>query len=393
MRLLLLAALIVVSTASLAPLFKHDENIEGEYIVVMKHDGNLEDIKSDFENDNGMQIQREFRKVFKGFQAHISKLALRSVRLRSDVEYVEEDMVVKALTKAATWGLDRIDQRNLPLDDLANFPGDGKGTNAYIIDTGIFPSNSYFEARASVHFDAINPDGDGIDCNGHGTHCAGTVGSNPYGVARKAKLHGVRVLGCTGYGSNSAVIAGIEYVANNHEKPAIASLSIGSYRSSATDNAIKGLVNSGVPASVAAGNSNSNACNFSPAGAPEAITVGATQDDDNRAYFSNYGECVDIFAPGVDVKSTWIGSDTATNTKSGTSMACPHVTGAACILLGNNPNLTPEELKAQLLSSASDNKISDPGYGSPNKLLYIGTEQLKFKPKVPGKINKKFKIL
>ncbi|XP_072050801.1 extracellular serine proteinase-like [Amphiura filiformis] len=389
MRLLVLAVLVAVSSANLAPLFTHEKNIPGEYIVALKPDVDLDEFRSwvdnRFANEAGIHIKREFRKVFQGFEAAMDRLALREIRSQDNVAFVEEDMIVETFANAETWGLDRVDQRGLPLDGDANFPGTGAGVTAYIIDTGIYPDNQYFESRAAVAFDAIDDGEEGIDCNGHGTHCAGTVGSNPYGIARGASLRGVRVLSCTGSGSLSGVLAGMDWVAANHDGPSIASMSIGGGSSTSVNRAVKGMVTSGVAVSAAAGNSNSNACYYSPAGAPEAIAVGATElqtdTQDGRAYFSNYGECVDIFAPGVDILSTGIGSR-ETYTTSGTSMACPHVTGALCVLLGNDNTLTPEQLETKLMDMATSDVIDDVGNGSPNKLLYIGTDAVRAKSRL-----------
>ncbi|XP_072046371.1 uncharacterized protein [Amphiura filiformis] len=390
MRLLLLAALVALSSANLAPLFEHEKKIDGEYIVVLKHDVDLDEFRNwvdnRFANEVRIHIKREFRKVFKGFEATMDQLALRELRSQDDVAFVEEDMIVEALEEAASWGLDRVDQRGLPLDGQANFPGTGAGVTAYIIDTGIYPGNQYFESRAEVAYDAIGDGEEGIDCNGHGTHCAGTIGSNPYGIARDASLRGVRVLGCFGSGSTSGVVAGMDWVAANHDGPSIASMSLGGGSSTAMNRAVEGMVGSGVAVSVAAGNDNNDACFYSPAGSPSAITVGATElqsdKQDVRASFSNYGECVDIFAPGKDILSTWIGSPDATNTISGTSMACPHVTGALCVLLGKYPNLNPENLEKKLIEVATKDVIADVGNGSPNELLYIGTDAVRAKPRL-----------
>lgn len=372
MRAFVLAILVAVASANLAPLFKMENNIAGEYIVVLKDETLFDDdLKDELSRIPGINIRKHFEKVFKGFEAHMDGPGLMSVRERKDVKYVEEDSLVSFLEEAATWGLDRIDQRYLPLDGEVEFTGTGKGVSAYIIDTGIYPGNSAFQGRAEVGFDAIGDGEKGIDCNGHGTHCSGTIGSYPYGIAREATLYGVRVLDCFGSGSTSNVIAGCDFVAEKAEKPAVASMSLGGGASETMDQAIRGMHNAGVAVSVAAGNSDNDACLYSPAREPLAITVGATDIDDSRAYFSCFGKCVDIFAPGVDILSTYIGSRTATASLSGTSMACPHVTGAAVIALGNNMDLTPDELAKKLFDDATTDTITDPGQGSPNKLLYI----------------------
>ncbi|XP_072045617.1 aqualysin-1-like [Amphiura filiformis] len=372
MRAFVFAVLLAVATADLAPLFKMENKIPGEYLVVMKEETLYDDfLKGELSKIPGINIQRHFEKVFKGFEAKMDAGGLLGVRERKDVKYVEEDSIVSFLEEAASWGLDRVDQRYLPLDGEFDITGTGEGANAYIIDTGIYPDNSYFERRAEVAFDAIGDGQDGLDCNGHGTHCAGTIGSNPYGIAREASLYGVRVLDCFGSGAYSDVVAGCDWVAENGKRPAVGSMSLGGGASESMDQAIRGMHNSGVAVAVAAGNSDADACLYSPAREPLAITVGATDIDDSRAYFSNYGTCVDIFAPGVNIVSTYIGSETATASLSGTSMACPHVAGGAAVALGNNNDLTPDELVTKLVEDATTDVITDPGLGSPNKLLYV----------------------
>ncbi|XP_033125515.1 aqualysin-1-like [Anneissia japonica] len=237
------------------------------------------------------------------------------------------------------------------------------GAHVYIIDTGINPNHVDFGQRATQDYGKE-------DCNGHGTHCAGTIGSATYGIATGAMLHGVTVLGCSGAGSVSDIIAGCEYVVINGERPAVASLSLGGGPSSAFDDAIRGMINVNITVSVAAGNDNSDACNYSPARVTEAITVGATENTDVRSYFSNYGECVNIFAPGTDITSTWYKNKRATNTLSGTSMACPHVAGIAALHLANDPSMTPKEVANKIYNDATPDIILDPGQGSNNRLVY-----------------------
>ncbi|MGJ8664481.1 MAG: S8 family peptidase [Marinicella sp.] len=295
------------------------------------------------------------------------------LRLLSDprVDYIEADQVVRlnATQTNATWGLDRIDQANLPLNNTYNYDFDGTGVNAYVVDTGVRITHSQFGSRGRSGYTAIN-DGNGTnDCQGHGTHVAGTIGSSTYGVAKDATIYAVRVLGCDGSGTNAGVIGGVDWVAANHIKPAVANMSLGGGASSALDSAVNSAVSAGITMVVAAGNDNSNACSYSPARAASAITVGSTTSTDSRSSFSNYGTCLDIYAPGSSITSTWSTSNTATNTISGTSMAAPHVAGVAALYLDEFPNASPSQVEAAIEGAAIPNKVTDARTGSPNLLL------------------------
>jgi serine protease len=275
-----------------------------------------------------------------------------------------------ATQSPATWGLDRIDQRDLPLSNSYTYDTTASNVNAYIIDTGIRTTHSQFGGRAVHGRDTVDNDNNATDCNGHGTHVAGTVGGSTYGVAKAAHLIAVRVLNCQGSGTDAGVIAGIDWVTQNHVKPAVANMSLGGGASTSLDNAVRNSIAAGVTYAIAAGNDNANACNSSPARVGEAITVGSTTSSDARSSFSNFGTCLDIFAPGSSITSAWSTSDTATNTISGTSMATPHVAGVAALYLAANPNATPAQVRNAIVAAATTGKVTSAGSGSPNVLLY-----------------------
>lgn len=318
------------------------------------------------------KVDKVYKSALNGFSVEMDAKQAELLSKDSRVKFVEQDGIVyaNATQTGATWGLDRIDQRDRPVDGNYNYTPTGSGVNAYIIDTGIRRTHSNFGGRAFAGYDAIGDGQNSNDCNGHGTHVAGTVGSATYGVAKSVRLYAVRVLGCNGSGSNSGVIAGIDWVANNHVKPAVANMSLGGGASTATDNAVQNAVNAGVTMVVAAGNENQNACNVSPARAANAVTVGSTTSSDARSSFSNFGTCVDIFAPGSSITSTWNSSDSATNTISGTSMASPHVAGVAALYLEGNTTASPAAVRDALVSTASSGKLTGINTGSPNLLLY-----------------------
>lgn len=287
------------------------------------------------------------------------------------VDFIEKDQQVhiNAVQSGAVWGLDRIDQTALPLNQSYAYPSGGYQVNVYVIDTGILTSHSQFQGRASSAMDFVGNDYDATDCNGHGTHVAGTIGGSTYGVAKNARLYAVRVLDCDGSGSYSQVIAGIDWVTRNHKSPAVANMSLGGPISQALDNAVRASIRSGVTYALAAGNENSDACQSSPSRVWEALVVGSSTVADTRSSFSNYGSCVSLFAPGSEITSTWIGSNYATNTISGTSMATPHVAGVAALYLSQYPSATPEQVKSALVNSSTSNRLSGVGAGSPNSLL------------------------
>jgi len=317
-----------------------------------------------------------FRAALKGFTATMSAREALSLAQDPRVKYIEEDqiMTIDTTQTNATWGIDRIDQRDLPLNGTYVYNATGAGVKAYIIDTGIRTTHTQFGGRAIDGFDAVDGSLPAADCHGHGTHVSGTVGGSTYGVAKGVTLVAVRVLDCTGSGSNSGVIAGVNFAASDHiaGQPAVANMSLGGGISQALDDAVNAAIADGITFGIAAGNSNTNACNSSPARVANAITVGSTTTTDARSSFSNFGTCVDVFAPGSSITSSWDTSDTATNTISGTSMATPHVVGAAALYLETNPTASPATVWGALRDNSTLNHVSNPGTGSPNRLLYTG---------------------
>jgi subtilisin family serine protease len=358
--------------------------IPGSYIVVLKDavGGNaVASTARGLATRYGGSVKRTYDSALHGFSAGMSENAAERLAADPAVAYVEQDRTISiegTQSPTPSWGLDRIDQRALPLDNSYTYGNSGAGVKAYIIDTGINLTHQDFGGRAISGVDILDRDTDATDCHGHGTHVAGTVGGSSYGVAKDVTLVGVRVINCTGAGAFGDAIAGVDWVVADHTagQKAVANVSLGGPFSQALNDAITGAIDDGVVVSVAAVNDHSDSCAYSPASTPGAITVGATTNADARASYSNYGPCVDVFAPGSDITSTWIGSNTATNTISGTSMATPHVTGAAALVLAANPGFTPQQVRDKLaVNTAVYNAVTDPGTGSPNRLLNVSNLQ------------------
>ncbi|MFI5669204.1 S8 family peptidase [Streptomyces sp. NPDC051704] len=327
----------------------------------------------------GATIGRTYSAALNGYSVKVSEAQARKLAADPAVKSVVQNRTFTVDDAQGTqpgppsWGLDRIDQHPLPLDNSYTYPDKaGEGVTAYIIDTGVRISHTEFGGRASYGFDAIDNDNTAQDGHGHGTHVAGTVAGNSYGVAKKAKIVGVRVLDNNGSGTTEQVVAGIDWVTQHAVKPAVANMSLGGGADSALDTAVRNSIASGITYGVAAGNESTDASSKSPARVAEAITVGATTSTDAKASYSNYGSVLDIFAPGSSITSSWGTGDTATNTISGTSMATPHVVGAAALYLSQNPASTPAQVRDGLVAAATPNVVTGPGSGSPNRLLYVG---------------------
>ncbi len=378
-----LATLVPGRAIGRAPTGPRGDVIPGRYIVVFKPgigQAAARSVKAQAIGLYNADVIHEYSAALDGFAARMSPAAATALQGDPSVALVEPDRVVTYRaerlatddTQTGTpWGLDRIDQRDLPLDARYTYSETGNGVNIYVLDSGIRLSHIEFAGRAFSGFTAID-DGLGTDdCDGHGTHVAGTIGGTTYGVAKQARLYAVRVLACDGYGSIAGVIAGVDWVTANHVKPAVANMSLGGGPSAALDAAVRNSTAAGVTYVLAAGNDYAqNACNYSPARVTEGITVGASEHNDYRAGYSNIGGCLDLFAPGSAIVSAWFTSDTATASMSGTSMAAPHVAGAAAKYLQTYPDASPATVQQALVSTATPNKIRNAGAGSPNRLLF-----------------------
>ncbi|MET9628607.1 S8 family serine peptidase [Lentzea sp. NPDC006480] len=353
--------------------------VAGSYVVVFK-DG-ATDVPAtnakafDLARRHGGKISNIYVATVRGFAVKMDEAAAGRLAADPSVAYVRQDGWARMsdTQNDPTWGLDRIDQANLPLDQRYTYPNTAPNVTAYVLDTGIYKAHTEFEGRAKDGYDFIDNDSDASDCQGHGTHVAGTIGSKTYGVAKKVNLVAVRVLDCSGNGQYSQIIKGIDWVAQNARKPAVANMSLGGGADSTVDSAVQRAIAAGVTFGLAAGNNNGDACQTSPARLPEAITVAASDAADKRSIYtggqaSNWGTCVDLFGPGSNITSTRNGG--GTQSMGGTSMATPHVVGAAALYVSANPSATPAQVRDALVNNATPGKITDT-QGSPNKLLNI----------------------
>jgi subtilisin family serine protease len=359
-----------------SPQFSSSQAIPNQYIVVFK--SSLPDAAAEARAlvaQHGGTLRFTYTSAIKGFAADLSAQAVDALRRNPNVAYIEADQAVELFeTESAppSWGLDRVDQRKLPLSNSYSYMATGAGVNVYIIDTGIRTSHVEFGGRAVGAYSSVKGKANTDDCHGHGTHVAGTVGGSTYGIAKGVKLYAVRVLDCDGSGSYSGVIAGIDWVTAHRQLPAVANMSLGGVKSQPLNDAVQGSIAAGVSYAVAAGNSGRDACNYSPASTPNALTVGATTRQDAQAYYSNWGTCVDLYAPGDSITSAWNTSDNASAIKRGTSMAAPHVAGAAALYLEGHPLDSPARVASALSAAATQAQITQIGTGSPNLLVFTG---------------------
>ncbi|MER7479835.1 S8 family peptidase [Streptomyces sp. NPDC126510] len=351
--------------------------IKDSYLVTLKKGAGLKASSAagkGLVKEYGGSVDKTFGKALNGYSATLSATEARRLAADPAVASVEQNQrVTLAATQTnAPWGLDRIDQASLPLSGTYTYPDSaGSGVTVYVIDTGVRITHQQISGRASYGYDAVDGDTNAADGNGHGTHVATTIAGSTYGVAKKAKIVGVRVLNNSGSGTTAGVIAGIDWVTRNHSGPSVANMSLGGGASATLDTAVRNSIASGVTYAVAAGNSSTSASSSSPARVAEAITVGATTSTDAKASYSNYGSALDIFAPGSSITAGWHTGDTATNTISGTSMATPHVAGAAAVYLAGHTSSTPAQVATALVNGAVTGKVTSAGSGSPNRLLQI----------------------
>lgn len=359
------AVLVLAPATAIAAPPGLSENPVGSYIVTFAPSANVSTALARLD----VAATYRYDTVLNGFAAPLTATQLTALRNDPNVVRIEPDAVITIADtqlNPPAWGIDRIDQRNLPLSASYTFNTTASNVHAYIIDTGIDPSHSQFGGRATQVFNSAG--GPNQDCHGHGTHVGGTVGSASYGVAKGVRLYGVKVLNCAGRGSNSSVIAGMNFVASNHNSPAVANMSLGGGFSASINTALNNLANSGVFVAVASGNNNGNACNNSPASAANATTVNASAINDSRASFSNFGSCTHLYAPGVNILSTVPGG--GTGTASGTSMATPHVAGVAALYKATFGDASFSTIRTFLINNATTGVITGNPSGTPNRLLF-----------------------
>lgn len=379
-RTLMVASMVALLAAAIAGPVAQAGKTKDDYIVVLKQSvPSPALVAKAHKTKHGAEISRIFRHTIKGYSARLSSVDVAALRDDPRVAYIERDGIAHIAkrpspggsTGVASWGLDRIDERTLPMDGQFAVTKTGLGVKAYVIDTGVLISHNDFGGRASYGIDVVDGDSIASDCNGHGTHVAGTIGGATYGVAKKVNLIAVRVLNCAGSGTWAGVIDGLDWVvADARGQSVVANMSIGGGENQAVDDAVARATAAGVTVVVAAGNSSANACGSSPAGAPSAITVGATTSADARASYSNTGICVDIFAPGSGIKSAWRTKNSATQVLSGTSMASPHVAGVVALHLQGRPSVSPGTITSEVLNDGTTGVLANVGTGSPNRLLF-----------------------
>ncbi|MFE6943752.1 S8 family peptidase [Streptomyces chartreusis] len=352
--------------------------VKDSYIVTLKNSAGLKAASGagkSLVKEYGGSVDKTFGTALNGYSATLSATEARRLAADPAVASVEQNQRVRladTTQTSAPWGLDRIDQAALPLSGTYTYPDSaGSGVTAYVIDTGVRITHQQISGRATYGYDAVDGDTTASDGNGHGTHVATTIAGSTYGVAKKANIVAVRVLDNSGSGTTAGVIAGIDWVTANHSGPSVANMSLGGSASTSLDTAVANSIASGVTYAVAAGNSSANASSYSPARVATAITVGATTSSDARASYSNYGSVLDIFAPGSSIIAGYNTSDTATATLSGTSMATPHVAGAAAVYLASHTSATPAAVASALTGGATANVVTSPGSGSPNRLLKL----------------------
>jgi Subtilase family/Bacterial Ig domain/Peptidase inhibitor I9 len=385
LAVVLLIGLVSTSGAQVLPrrgeVRRASRPVRGRYLVLLRDTRDLDATVLALQGVGGGRLRHIYRNGARGFAIETSEAGARALAMDPDVASVEEDGVVhvagaQSLTASDSWGLDRIDQRLSTVGDVSSYDGiyryaaDGTGVHVYVVDTGIRTTHVEFAGRATAAHDVIGDgNGDG-DCYGHGTHVAGTVGGGRFGVAKNVNLYSVRVLGCDGYGSYSGVAEGIDWITGNHVKPAVISMSIGGGASETVDAAIRAAIAAGITFVGAAGNDNEDSCLHLMGGVPEALVIGASGSTDVRESYSNYGACVDMFAPGGSITSAYAGDDSSSATMSGTSMATPHVAGAAALYLQGKPGASPAQVAAAITRNATRGVVRDAGTGSPNRLLF-----------------------